>query len=81
MLAKAFDGVLSGGVIDTNRENRIDDAEWKVMVTVLFCLREVGEGEFGYAIGCEFLDFSYGKHEFPPRKCGWVLLILSTLKL
>jgi hypothetical protein len=49
MLAEAFDGVLGGCVVDTNGENCVDDAQGKVVVAVLLCLGEVGDGEFGFA--------------------------------
>jgi len=41
MLAEAFDCILSEGVADANRENRIDDTQGQVVDAVLFGLRVV----------------------------------------
>ena len=42
MLAKAFDDVLGGLVIDANGENRVDDAEGEAVVAVFLRLKEIG---------------------------------------
>ena len=48
-----LDGVSWERVVDSNRENRIDDAKRKVVVAVLIGFGEVGEVEIGFGIGLQ----------------------------
>lgn len=71
MLVEALDGIFSGGVVDANRENRVDDAKGQVVVVVFFCLGERGKIEFVLATGYKSLDFGFGEHEMKLRKSEW----------
>jgi len=71
MLAEAFDCILSEGVADANRENRIDDTQGQVVDAVLFGLRGGGQVEIGFTVVNKNKDFGFSNQEVPPGISKW----------
>lgn len=73
MLAEVFDCVSEGGggIVDANGENRIDDAEREVVVTVLIRWSKVGKVEFSFTVVYNNNDFGFRNQEVPPGISKW----------